>query len=254
MPTTSSCTRVVAGLSTSTGRYGYAEGTSFAAPLVAGAAALARDVNPQLTAEQTADVIRRSAPRRRSATGWNRYTGRRRARRRPARSPWRAPTTPRTPVPALTVTPVAAGLSVRPRRARRRGPACPALRCRILPLERSTDGEDLHRHGRLEGDAGHATTRPRRPARRAGTAAPSATPLRNCATAPLGPDRRDSAGTADALAAARSQRCAPVVARVHRRAVSGRATCRDCVRVTFTAHGGRTPRVERAPHLAERAA
>ena len=68
------------------GRYGYAEGTSFATPLVAGAAALARDVNPQLTAEQTADVIRRSATRTGSGRVEPVHRGRdprRRRRRRP---------------------------------------------------------------------------------------------------------------------------------------------------------------------------
>ena len=70
----SSCMRVVGSLSTATGRWGYGEGTSFAAPLVSGAAALARDANPRLTAEQTADVIRRSAHQT-IGSGWNSQTG-----------------------------------------------------------------------------------------------------------------------------------------------------------------------------------
>ena len=105
-----SCTRVVGELSTPQGRYGYAEGTSFATPLVSGAAALARDVNPGLTAEQTADVIRRSA-RQTVGTGWNAQTG------------WgvldvaAAVGLARTydtiePVPALTVLPRVGSLSV----------------------------------------------------------------------------------------------------------------------------------------------
>ncbi len=73
-PNASSCMRVVGSLSTATGRWGYGEGTSFAAPLVSGAAALARDANPRLTAEQTADVIRRSAHQT-IGSGWNSMTG-----------------------------------------------------------------------------------------------------------------------------------------------------------------------------------
>jgi subtilisin family serine protease len=71
---TTSCTRVVDSFGAAGGRYGYAEGTSFAAPLVAGAAALVRGANPDLSAEQTADVIRRSAHQT-IGTGWNRETG-----------------------------------------------------------------------------------------------------------------------------------------------------------------------------------
>ncbi len=54
------------------GRYGYGSGTSYAAPQVAGAAALVWAANPMLTAAQVADVLRRSA------TGggvWNANTG-----------------------------------------------------------------------------------------------------------------------------------------------------------------------------------
>jgi subtilisin family serine protease len=56
------------------GRWGYGEGTSFAAPIVAGIAALARQANPALAPAQVADVIRRSAIQT-LGTGWNEYTG-----------------------------------------------------------------------------------------------------------------------------------------------------------------------------------
>jgi subtilisin family serine protease len=56
------------------GRYAYAQGTSFSAPMVAGAAALVRQVGPGLRADQAADVLRRSAVQTRGV-GWNEYTG-----------------------------------------------------------------------------------------------------------------------------------------------------------------------------------
>ena len=56
------------------GRYGYGEGTSFSTPIVAGAAALVRGANARLTAEQTGDVLRRSAHQT-VGTGWNQKTG-----------------------------------------------------------------------------------------------------------------------------------------------------------------------------------
>jgi subtilisin family serine protease len=68
------CLRTVSGGPPGSGRYGYAEGTSFAAPIVAGGAALVRGVNPRLTAAQTADVLRRTA-RQTYGIGWNPRTG-----------------------------------------------------------------------------------------------------------------------------------------------------------------------------------
>jgi hypothetical protein len=56
------------------GRWGYGEGTSFAAPIVSGIAALVRQANPLLTPSQVADVLRRSATQT-VGTGWNPYSG-----------------------------------------------------------------------------------------------------------------------------------------------------------------------------------
>jgi subtilisin family serine protease len=56
------------------GRWAYGEGTSFAAPIVSGIAALTRQANPALSAAQVADVLRLSAVQTLGA-GWNEYTG-----------------------------------------------------------------------------------------------------------------------------------------------------------------------------------
>jgi subtilisin family serine protease len=58
------------------GRYGYAEGTSFSAPIAAGIAALAWQVNPQLASEQVGDVLARSAHQTIPGARWNQFTGR----------------------------------------------------------------------------------------------------------------------------------------------------------------------------------
>ena len=55
-------------------RFAYGQGTSFAAPLVAGIAALTWQVEPRLASEQVADVLVRSA-RQTVGTGWNERTG-----------------------------------------------------------------------------------------------------------------------------------------------------------------------------------
>jgi subtilisin family serine protease len=56
-------------------RFAYAEGTSFAAPLVSGLAALVWQVEPRLASEQVAEVMTRSA-RQTRGRGWNEFTGR----------------------------------------------------------------------------------------------------------------------------------------------------------------------------------
>jgi subtilisin family serine protease len=54
-----------------TARYAYGEGTSFAAPIVSGLAALAWQAESRLASEQVADVMVRSA----TGSGWNEFTG-----------------------------------------------------------------------------------------------------------------------------------------------------------------------------------
>jgi thermitase len=55
----------------SPGYYGWASGTSFSAPLVAGAAALVWAVDPDLSASQVSSILKRSA----SGNGWNPQLG-----------------------------------------------------------------------------------------------------------------------------------------------------------------------------------
>jgi subtilisin family serine protease len=56
------------------GRYAYAQGTSFSAPIVSAVASLVLQANPALHSGQVADVIRRSAHQT-MGTGWNPFTG-----------------------------------------------------------------------------------------------------------------------------------------------------------------------------------
>jgi subtilisin family serine protease len=67
-----SCSRLV--LDPSGARFAYGEGTSFAAPIVSGIAALVWQVEPRLASEQVAHVLTRSA-RQTRGRGWNEFTG-----------------------------------------------------------------------------------------------------------------------------------------------------------------------------------
>jgi subtilisin family serine protease len=55
-------------------RFAYGQGTSFAAPIVSGIAALTWQVEPRLASEQVAEVLIRSA-RQTHGTGWSEWTG-----------------------------------------------------------------------------------------------------------------------------------------------------------------------------------
>jgi subtilisin family serine protease len=67
-----SCSRTFVELG---GRWAYGEGTSFAAPLAAGIATVAWQVEPELASEQVADVIVRSARQTIPGGRWNEFTG-----------------------------------------------------------------------------------------------------------------------------------------------------------------------------------
>lgn len=237
-PNNDRCTRVVTELSSNTGRYGYAEGTSFATPLVAGAAALARDVNPQLTAEQTADVIRRSATRTSSAA-WNRYTGAGILDVGAAVALARVYDTAE-PVPALNITPVATGLSVVLSGYDAAGPLSSPSGITSFKLERSTDGKTY------TATAGAQAA----PVTYDEAATPGETrwyrgtvcdAVRNCATALSGPIVATPPAPAPPVVIAAVRPAMRTIAAVRVRATGSvkraRVTCRDCVRVTFTATG-----------------
>ena len=68
----STCSRLVADQSGA--RFAYGEGTSFAAPIASGIAALVWQVERRLASEQVAEVLTRSA-RQTRGKGWNQYTG-----------------------------------------------------------------------------------------------------------------------------------------------------------------------------------
>jgi subtilisin family serine protease len=67
-----SCSRLVP--DPSGARFAYGEGTSFAAPIVSGLAALVWQVEPRLASEQVAEVLTRSS-RQTRGRGWNEFTG-----------------------------------------------------------------------------------------------------------------------------------------------------------------------------------
>jgi len=67
-----SCSRLI--LDPSGARFAYGEGTSFAAPIVSGLAALVWQVERRLDSQQVGEVLTRSA-RQTRGRGWNRFTG-----------------------------------------------------------------------------------------------------------------------------------------------------------------------------------
>ena len=167
------CTPTFGAIGDPAGRYGYGEGTSFSAPLVSGAAALVRGANARLTAEQTGDVLRRSAHQT-VGSGWNQKTGAGivdiTAAVALAR---RYDTTP--PAPALAVVGENAAVSVRLGGTDVSHPGGDVAGIASYALEHSGTGSPT-RHWSLprRPRCRPATAPPR--ARRGGTAGPSATP------------------------------------------------------------------------------
>lgn len=227
-----SCARVVSELSTPEGRYGYAEGTSFATPLVSGAAALARDVNPGLTAEQTADVIRRSAHQA-VGTGWNAQTGWGVLDVAAAVALARAYDTI-DPVPALAVLPRVGSLSVTLGGTDVAGPGSMPAGVATYRLERSSNGRDFSPAGAEQASPIHLEDAVPSGESRwyRGTVCDQ---VHNCApptvsgpvtsTAPARPAPR-------ALSIARKAR-----PRIRSVAAGRPRTCARCIRVAFTAKG-----------------
>lgn len=225
----SSCTRVVDALGTSTGRYGYAEGTSFAAPLVAGAAALARDANPDLSAEQTADVIRRSAHQT-IGSGWNAQTGAGVLDVGAAVALARIYDTS-APVPALTAAPAIGAVSVALAGQDAAGPGALEAGIATYRLERSTDGTAYATVAAAQASAirfDEALT-PGQTRWYRGTVCDA---NHNCASALSGPV---TAATAPPSPPAQVAATLPPAMRT---LAAGRpGSCLRCVRVTFAAQG-----------------
>ena len=226
--TAGACTRVVGELGSSTGRYGYGEGTSFAAPLVSGAAALARDVNPDLTAEQTADVITRSAHQT-IGVGWNSQTGTGVLDVDAAVAMAKAYDTV-APAPALAVTPRAGALSVSMAGVDVAGPGSIPAGIASYRLERSGDGVIFTPVGPTQATPVRVDDAVPAGERRwyRGTVCDH---VRNCATALSGavtssPPATPPSGTATTIPPGISS---PSLARPR--------TCRACVTVRFTARG-----------------
>ena len=220
----SGCLRRVGALGSPTGRYGYGEGTSFAAPIVAGAAALVRGVNARLTASQAADVIRRTAHQTVGAA-WNARTGTgvldMDAAVALARRYDTAP-----PAPVITATPTAGGVSVSVTVRDVALPADEQSALASLRLEASSDGVGF---ATLVPDqtAAITATDPAGLGARRWYRATACDASRNCATSSAGPV---VAGALPSKVAAVSPSLAAVSA--------GRpATCRNCVQVVFTVRG-----------------
>lgn len=226
------CTRVATELTTfgptgrPVGRYGYAEGTSFSAPLVSGAAALVRDANPALSAPQTADVLTRTADGAGDA-GWNQYTGAGVLDVEAAVGMARVYDT-QPPAPALAITPRAGALTVSLGGVDRAAPGTILAGISTYRLERSGDGNIFTP---------------------VGAAQPS--PIRIDETVPAG-ERRWYRGTvcdgdhncavSTSTAVAGGPAASTVVARRVRPTITAASVtrprgCRTCLRAGFTARG-----------------
>ena len=218
------CLRMIGTLGSPTGRYGYGEGTRFAAPLVAGAAALVRGVNSRLTAAQAADVIRRTAHQT-VGTTWNTRTGTGVLDMDAAVALARRYDTA-APAPVITATPMAGAVRVAVTVKDGASATSEQSGLASVRLEASSGGATFTT---LVPDqaATITTTDPAGPGARRWYRATACDASRNCATSSAGPV------VAGALV--------PTVAAVPPSLVSvfaGRpATCRNCVQVVFRVRG-----------------
>ena len=224
------CLRTLSTGSPSAGRYGYAEGTSFAAPIVAGGAALVRGANPRLSAAQTADVLRRTA-RQTFGSGWNSRTGAGVVDLTAAvAAARRYDVTP--PVPAVVATPSSGGVAVSVTVRDTTSYASEHAAVASVRLEGSSDGVNFAAIGPNATGAMRVTD-PADAGSGAGTAPRPATPT---ATAPRrppvpsSPARRATAARCCRRRARRSRPCRPRGPRRAARASRSRSPPRGAAR------------------------
>lgn len=220
------CLRTVASPTDSAGRYGYAEGTSFAAPIVAGGAALVRAANSRLSAAQTADVLRRTA-RQTYGNGWNSRTGvgvvDLAAAVNAAR---RYDVTP--PVPVVTATPSSGGVSVSVSVKDSTAYATEHAAVSSVRLEGSSDGANFASIA-PDGTGAMRLTDPAAAGVRRWYRATACDANRNCATGSAGPIASGAPTPTSLLASMR-----PAFASV---SASRPKACGTCVTIVFTAKG-----------------
>ena len=210
-----------------TGRYAYAEGTSFAAPIVAGGAALVRGVNPRLTAAQAVDVLR-STTHQTVGNGWNARTGAGVVNLAAAVAEGRRyDVTP--PVPAVTASPTAGGVAVSVVVSDAALVGVERAPVTSVKLEGSSDGVN---YTAIAPDAGGTIrlTDPAAPGARRWYRATACDANRNCGSTTAGPVAAGGGrGTSALLAGAR-----PALASV---SADRPRACATCLRIAFTAKG-----------------
>ncbi len=221
------CLRTVTTGSASAGRYGYAEGTSFAAPIVAGGAALVRGVNPHLSAAQTADVLRRTA-RQTVGFGWNSRTG------AGVVDLSAAVTTARrydvtAPVPSVTATPSSGGVSVSVTVRDWTSAASEHAAVTTVRLEGSSDGVNFTAIG-SEGSGTIRVTDPAGAGAKRWYRATACDANRNCASATAGPVTSGAPAASGSLLSS----VRPALSYV---SASRPKACGTCVTIGFTAKG-----------------
>ncbi len=221
------CLRTLSTGSASAGRYGYAEGTSFAAPIVAGGAALVRGANPRLSAAQTADVLRRTA-RQTFGSGWNSRTGAGVVDLTAAvAAARRYDVTP--PVPAVVATPSSGGVAVSVTVRDTTSYASEHAAVASVRLEGSSDGVNFAAIG-PDATGAMRITDPADAGVRRWYRATACDANRNCAAAAAGPVQSGAAGYSGSLLSSARPALASVSA-------SRPKACGTCVTIAFTAKG-----------------
>ena len=221
------CLRTTTSGPASGGRYGYAEGTSFAAPPATIGAALVRGANPRLSAAQTADVLRRTA-RQTTGGGWNSRTGAGVVDLAAAVTVARRYDVT-APVPALVAAPSSGGVAVVVTVRDWTASATEHASVASVRLEGSSDGVNFTAVA-PEGTGTMRVTDPVAAGTRRWYRATACDANRNCASASTGPVASGAPGGSGSLLAS----VRPALASVS----AGRPkACGTCVTIAFTAKG-----------------